>query len=25
MQSDDLADQDRKIQELMDVLARSNG
>jgi DNA-binding FrmR family transcriptional regulator len=25
MQSDDLADQDRKIQELMDVLARSHG
>jgi DNA-binding FrmR family transcriptional regulator len=24
MQSDDLADQDRKIQELIDVLARSN-
>ena len=24
MQSDDVADQDRKIQELMDVLARSN-
>ena len=25
MRSDDRADQDRKIQELMDVLARSNG
>lgn len=25
MQSDNLEDQDRKIQELMDVLARSNG
>lgn len=25
MKSDDLADQNRKIQELMDVLARSNG
>jgi DNA-binding FrmR family transcriptional regulator len=25
MQSDDLEDQERKIQELMDVLARSNG
>ena len=24
MQSDDVADQNRKIQELMDVLARSN-
>ncbi len=24
MQSDDVADQDRKIQELIDVLARSN-
>ena len=25
MQSDDAEDQNRKIQELMDVLARSNG
>ena len=25
MQSDDVADQNRKIKELMDVLARSNG
>jgi DNA-binding FrmR family transcriptional regulator len=25
MRSNDRADQDRKIQELMDVLARSNG
>jgi DNA-binding FrmR family transcriptional regulator len=25
MQSDDVEDQDRKIQELIDVLARSNG
>ena len=25
MQSDDVADQDRKVRELMDVLARSNG
>ena len=25
MQSDDVADQDRKIQELIDVLARANG
>jgi len=25
MQSDDTDDQDRKIKELMDVLARSNG
>ena len=25
MQSDDVADQDRKIKELIDVLARSNG
>jgi DNA-binding FrmR family transcriptional regulator len=25
MQSDDLADQNRKIAELMEVLARSNG
>ena len=25
MQSDDVADQARKIEELMDVLARSNG
>jgi DNA-binding FrmR family transcriptional regulator len=25
MQSDDVEDQDRKIKELIDVLARSNG